>query len=178
MSPEQQAEMQRLQQQQPPAGDPAPAPQVDPAAAPAAPVEAPVAPAIQEEPTPEQLQAAKEVLGIDQIEAQLQQSKENGIREELSKKYPNVPADKVAEEIARIEKTDPALAQAMKNNPVGLDHVYAALNATIAPPADPDDITNSADNGGNLHNPETMEKLNKGEKVSDTELGDFILENS
>ena len=171
------AAMQAAQQQQ---VDPNAAPQqVDPAmAAPQQGDPAMMAPAVQEEPTPEQLQAAKEVLGIDQIEAQLQQSKENGIREELSKKYPNVPKDKVDEEIARIEKTDPALAAAMKGNTTGLDHVYAALNATIAPPADPDDITNSADNGGNLHNPETMAKLDKGEKVSEVELGDFILENS
>lgn len=133
-------------------------------------------------PTPDQLMEAKKMLGLDAVEAAnqqnaaiLQQMQQDAMMQQMSAKYPDVPADKVQEEIARIEKEDPALAAAMLNSKGGVETVFKALKADMQPPAKPDDTTDSADNGGEDPLDTIGKKLKDGKKVSHVELGQFII---
>lgn len=133
-------------------------------------------------PSPEQLAEAKRMLGLDVVEEAneknagiLRQMQQDAMMQQMAAKYPDVPADKVQEEIGRIEKTDPALAAAMLNSKGGMETVFKALKADMQPPAEPDATTDSADNGGEDPIDIIGKKLKDGKNVSHVELGQFII---
>jgi len=140
---------------------------------------------MQEQPQqPEQqvdeVQMAKEALGLDayekelqEMKAQLQESKEKAVFKEVSKKYDGVDPDLVQKELDKLAETKPQIAQALKSDPDGLDMLFTKVKASMQPEEKPDEITDSGSNGGN-NNSDFNKKLENG-NATEVDLGDFIL---
>ena len=154
------------------------------------------APMIEEQQTPEfagmqqqtqqasqqvdEVQMAKEALGLDAyeqqlqaVQMQLQESKDKAIFEEVSKKYEDIDPDLVQKELTKLAETKPQIAEALKSDPDGLDMLFAKVKTSMQPEEKPDEITDSGNSGGN-ENSDFNKKLEKG-TANEIDLGDFIL---
>jgi len=159
MSPEEMAAMQQHLQEQ---GGQVPASQQMPDASP-------------QEPDPAQLAEAERILGLDVVKQQLAQMQQGAMLEKISAKYPDVPMDKAMEELAKYEEKDPAMAANIRGSEAGLEMFFKGLNADVRPTAKPDAITDSGDNGGAEARDTIKERLDTGKKVTDVQLGEYIL---
>ncbi len=137
------------------------------------------APAQQQQPVDE-VQMAKEALGLDAYEqelqamkAQLQESKEKAVFEEVSKKYDDIDPTLVQKELEKLAETKPQIAEALKADPDGLDMLFAKVKSSMQPEEKPDEITDSGSSGGN-ESSDFNKKVEKG-TASEIDLGDFIL---
>ncbi len=139
---------------------------------------------MQQAPAPQdEVQMAKEALGLDtyeqklaQMQAQLQESKDKAIFEEVSNKYEDVDASLVEKELEKVGAENPQLAEMIKSDPKGLDMLFAKVKTEMQPTETPDEITDSGNSGGNNDN-SFNKKVEKG-NASEIDLGDFILEQS
>jgi len=129
------------------------------------------------------VQMAKEALGLDvyekelaQIQAQLQESKDKAIFEEVSKKYDDIDASLVEKELEKIGTENSQLAKMIKSDPKGLDMLFAKVKTEMQPLEKPDEITDSGSSVGNNDN-SFNKKVEKG-NATEIDLGDFILEQS
>jgi hypothetical protein len=142
----------------------------------------PVAPQAQPQPdpqTPDEVEQAKELLGlsqtedtVSQLQAQMQSMQEDKIRDSMSAKYPDIPYEIVEKEIAKVEAINPQFAQAMRTTPDGMDMAYRASQASMRPQEKPDNLTDGESGGGQGENLD--EVVRKG-NASDYDLGQFII---
>jgi len=138
-------------------------------------------PAPAGQPTPEELEMAKKLLGIEDIQRQAQEAQEKLKQIEMERtksvvmsKYPNVPIDLVEQEIAKVEQTNPQLAEAMKLNPDLMEMAVKAVLASVKPNEEPDKITQGAGASDTTPEDEITDKVKKGQADQIT-LGDYIL---
>jgi len=138
-------------------------------------------PAPAGQPTPEELEMAKKLLGIEDIQKQAQEAQEKLKQIEMERtksvvmsKYPNVPIDLVEQEIAKVEQTNPQLAEAMKLNPDLMEMAVKAVLASVKPNEEPDKITQGAGASDTTPEDEITDKVKKGQADQIT-LGDYIL---
>jgi len=139
-------------------------------------------PQMQQQPQQPQddVQMAKEALGLDtyeqqlaQMQAQIQESKDKAIFEEVSKKYEDIDPDLVQKELTKLEETKPQMAEALKSDPEGMEMLFSKVKTSMQPTEKPDEITDSGNNGGN-ENSDFNKKIEKG-TANEIDLGDFIL---
>ena len=137
---------------------------------------------LPQEQTADEVQLAKEALGLNEYEQQLQamqqqlaQSKEKAIFEEVSSKYKDVDTEVVNKEIEKLQQENPQMAEMIKSDPQGLDMVFAKVKAEMTPAEKPDEITDSG-SAGSINN-DLAKKFDDG-TASEVDLGDFILEAS
>jgi len=138
-------------------------------------------PAPAGQPTPEELEMAKKLLGIEDIQKQAQEAQEKLKQIEMERtksvvmsKYPNVPIDLVEQEIAKVEQTNPQLAEAMKLNPDLMEMAVKAVLASVKPNEKPDNITQGAGASDTTPEDEITDKVKKGQ-ADEITLGDYIL---
>jgi hypothetical protein len=132
------------------------------------------------QPTPDELEMAKKLLGIEEIQRQAMEAQQKlkelemeRTKEQVMKKYPNVPIDLVEQEIAKVEKTNPQLAEAMKLNPDLMEMAVKAVLASVKPQEQPDKITQGTGTDTNPDD-ELTEIVKKGQ-ADEIALGDYIL---
>lgn len=133
----------------------------------------------QQQAPKDDVQMAKEALGLDAYEQQLQamqaqlaESNQKAMFNELSSQYKNVPIEEVNKALAELEQTNPQMAQMMKSDKSGLDLMFKKVQAEMKPTETPDEITDSGDAGGEMS--DFNKKLKDG-TASEVELGEFIL---
>jgi len=138
-------------------------------------------PATAGQPTPDELEMAKKLLGIEEIQKQAQEAQEKLKQIEMERtksvvmsKYPNVPIDLVEQEIAKVEQTNPQLAEAMKLNPDLMEMAVKAVLASVKPNEKPDNITQGSGASDTSPEDEITDKVKKGQADQIT-LGDYIL---
>ena len=131
----------------------------------------------------DEVQMAKEALGLDtyeqqlaQMQQQLQASQDKAIFEEVSNKYEDVDASLVEKELEKVGAENPQLAEMIKSDPKGLDMLFAKVKTEMQPEEKPDEIIDSGNSGGNNDN-SFNQKVEKG-NANEIDLGDFILEQS
>lgn len=129
------------------------------------------------------VQMAKEALGLDQYEQQLQamqqqlqESQQKSIFNEVSEKYEDIDPSLVEKELEKLQTENPQMAEVIKSDPKGLDMLFAKVKTEMQPDEKPDEITDSGNAGGN-ENSNFIKKVEKGE-ATEIDLGDFILETS
>ena len=134
---------------------------------------------MQQQPQ-DDVQMAKEALGLDtyeqqlaQMQEQIQESKDKAIFEEVSKKYEDIDPDLVQKELTKLAETKPQIAEALKSDPEGIEMLFSKVKTSMQPTEKPDEITDSGNNGGN-ENSDFNKKIEKG-TASEIDLGDFIL---
>jgi hypothetical protein len=138
---------------------------------------APKQPAPQAEPSPEEIEQAKKLLGLDKverIEEEFKELKSKAIRDQMHAKFPDVPDDVVEEEIKKFEAINPQLAEAMRTTPEGMEMAYKAAMASIRPSEKPDNLTNGSETGDGDRKDELSEKVKSG-NADEVDLGSFIL---
>ena len=171
------AELMGQEGQTPPAQDPAM--QQPPAQDPAAmqqPTAQPGQPPVQQppaEPTPDDIEQAKKILGVDGMQEQLERLVEQNVKAQVSAKYPDVPYEIVEKEIEKVAAIDPNFAKAMRTTPEGMDMAYRSAMAAYKPQEKPDNLTEDEGNGGQNEDP-IEDAVRKGE-ADDVSLGDYIL---
>lgn len=145
------------------------------------------APNTHEMPTqaPEQVdevQMAKEALGLDAYEQQLQamqaqlaESNNKAMLNEVSSQYEGVPVEEVEKALTAMAETNPQMAEMMKSDKNGLDMLFKKVQSEMKPDEKPDEITDSGDAGGDMG--DFNKKLKDG-NANEVDLGDFILNNS
>jgi hypothetical protein len=134
-------------------------------------------PPTQSEPSPEEIEQAKKLLGldkVDQMEQEFKQLKAKAIQDQMHAKFPNVPDDVVEEEIKKFEAINPQLAEAMRTTPEGMEMAYKAALASIKPKETPDNLTNGSETGEEDRKNDLAEKVKTG-KADEVDLGSFIL---
>ena len=129
----------------------------------------------------DEIEQAKQLLGLDQTQAALQSMEQKLQQLELEKaeaqmraKYPDVPPEAVEKEIERMKNADPNFAESLKNNPAGLEMVYRAARAELNPKEKPDQLTDDGGSGG-AGGEEGLEEIVKSGKADDFSLGSYIL---
>lgn len=130
----------------------------------------------------DQIEQAKQLLGLDQTQQTLQQMQEQlqamaleKTNAQLQAKYPDVPEDAVKAEIEKMAEIDPNFAESLKNNPAGLEMVYRAAKAASQPKDTPDNLTDDGGAGGAGAGGENLEELVKKGTADDFALGNYIL---
>jgi len=137
----------------------------------------------QVQPTQDdEVQMAKQALGLDiyeqQLEAmksQLEQSRENAIFKEVSSQFEDVPPEEVEKEIKEMSEKNPQMANVIKSDKDGLEMLFKKVQSEMKPKEKPDEITDSGDAGGEV---DDLSKKIKDGTASEIDLGDFILKNS
>lgn len=136
----------------------------------------------QQQQPMDEIQMAKEALGLDKyevqmqaIQAQLQESNQKAMFNEMSSSFKNVPQEEVQKAIAKIAETNPQMAQMMTSSREGMELAFKKVQSEMKSTETPDEITDSGDAGS--QNGDFASKLKNG-KASEVELGDFILQNS
>lgn len=139
------------------------------------------APAPQPGQELDEIEQAKQLLGLDQTQAAIQTMEQKLQELELEKtaaqlqaKYPDVPKEAVEKEIERMKNADPNFAESLKNNPAGLEMIYRAARAELSPKDKPDQLTDDGGSGG-AGGEEGLEEIVKSGKADDFRLGNYIL---
>lgn len=129
----------------------------------------------------DEIQMAKEALGLDgyekqlqQMQAQLAQSNQKAMFNELSSVHKDVPVEEVEKAITELEATNPQMAQMMRTDKAGLEMMFNQVKSKMKPTETPDEITDSGEAGGDIGD---FNKKIKNGTASEVDLGDFILGN-
>lgn len=136
----------------------------------------PEQPAMQQqpaEPTPDDIEQAKKLLGLNEIQEHLERMMAENVRAAVSAKYPDVPYEIVEKEIEKVAAIDPNFAKAMRTTPEGMDMAYRSAMAAYKPQEKPDNLTEDEGNGGQEEDP-LLDKVKSG-NADDVVLGDYIL---
>lgn len=157
------------------AAQPQPAAQLQPAAQPA-PEAAPT--------SPEDIELAKKMLGLDKIEQQALEAQQKLRELEVERtqavikaKYPDLPIDLVQKEIEKVKQANPKLAEAMETNPDLMEMAAKSALMSIKPTEKPDTITQGQGDGQRNPQDELVDKIKKGD-ATNFDLGDYILSSS
>lgn len=126
----------------------------------------------------DEVQMAKEALGLDAYEQQLQAmqaqltaSNQKAMMNEFSSKYEDVPQEEVEKKLVELEASNPNIRQ----DKMMMDMVFQNVKSQMNPTDKPDEITDSGDAGGEMG--DFNKKLKDG-NANEVDLGDFILSNS
>lgn len=129
-------------------------------------------------PSQDDLTLAKQALGLDkmeqqyaQINAQLQAAQEKAMFNEVASRNPDVDIKLVEQEIAKVAQDNPALAQQLRSNEMGIDMLFKKVASEMQPKHKPDEITDSGESGGDYS---FSDKIKNG-SASEIDLGDYIL---
>ena len=129
---------------------------------------------------PQEIELAKKLLGLDAVEQQAKQAleelnriKQERVKQEVLSKYPDVTEDIVNQEIQKLAKINPQLAEAVKTDPEAFEVVVKSALASITPNNKPDRITETGGSGNNVTD-DLESKVKKGQ-ADDITLGDYIL---
>ncbi len=151
-------------------------------------VQAPVAPSVelqqqmQQQAPVDDVAMAKEALGIDGVEqqladmqAQLVESNQKAMMNEISSEFKDVPVEEVTKALETMATTNPQMAQMMQQDANGLKMMFQQVQSQMKPTETPDEITDSGD-AGDISLGDFQNKLKDG-NASEVDLGDFILAN-
>lgn len=125
---------------------------------------------------------AKQALGLDTYEqqlqamqAQLQEANTKAMFNEVSSEFKDVDIELVNAELAKMTETNPQMAEMMKSNKDGLEMLFRTVQTKTKPAETPDEITDSGDSGSQKAG-DLSSKIKNG-TANEMELGDFILGN-
>lgn len=131
----------------------------------------------------DEISLAKQALGLDQYEqqiqtmqAQMQESQNKAMFNEVSSANKDVDPALVQAELTKIEQANPQLAQMLRTTKDGLDMLFKKVVSEMKPKESPDEITDSGDAGSNANS--DIDKKIKSGTASEVDLGDFILANA
>lgn len=133
----------------------------------------------QQVPMEDELASAKEALGLDKTEQtmsdmqnQMNTMMEDGLKQTMANKFPNIPYEIVEKEIAKVEAINPEFAASMRTTQQGMEMAYKTAQASITPKEKPDNLTDGESGGG--QGEDIVETIRNG-KANDFDLGDFII---
>lgn len=157
LTPEQVAQMQQSQQQNAGGGQP-----------PLDPMQQQQLPMEQEPTLEEQKAEARTMLGVDEMQKQLNIIQENArmtaqvTRKDLMKKKYEISGDDLDTELAKIKETDPVWYEQMLDSDVGMEQVAKGMRANTKPTNVPDDVLDSGGGGGGEGASDSIAKVKKG----------------
>jgi len=133
------------------------------------------------QPSPDDIEMAKKLLGLDQLQQQAQEAQQK-LREleiertkaQIAQKYPNVPIDLVEKEIEKIGQVNPQFAESMQTNPMLMDIAVKSVLASVKPQDKPDTITQGNGSANTSPEDDLTNKVKKGQ-VDEVGLGAYIL---
>ena len=127
----------------------------------------------------EQINQARDALGIQAMAEELQAMKDNAtynanLAQTISQ-YPNVTKEALETELKKLDEKNPSLANAIRLSADGMDMFAKGLSATITPNTKVDNITDDTNTANNTNNSENalVGKI-KGGKASEVELGSYL----
>jgi len=129
----------------------------------------------------DEIQMAKEALGLDRyeqqisnIQAQLQQSANQAMLNEMSTKYKDVPISEVQKAMQNLAVSNPQMHQLVQTSKDGLEMLFKSIHGEMSPKETPDEMLD----GGVSGTISDFSKKLKNNTATEIDLGDFILENS
>ena len=123
-------------------------------------------------PPQDDVTQAKELLGISEMQEQMNEMKAEKIRESMTSKYPDIPYEIVQKEIDKVTAINPQFGEAMKTTQEGMEMAYRSAQALTKPQEKPDNLTDGESGGGQGENLDEM--VMKGQ-ADDFNLGQFII---
>ena len=138
---------------------------------------------MQQQPQVDDVTLAKQALGLDQYEMQIQQmqaqmeeSKNNALFKEVSLAHTNTDPDLVKAELLKMQETNPQMAQMLTGTKEGLDMLFTKVRASMKPTDAPDNLNESGDTGINSSG-DYNKKVSEG-TANEVDLGEFVLQNA
>jgi len=115
----------------------------------------------------EQKAEARKLLGVDEMEKQLNLIKENAriqsqqTRKDLVMKRYDISSDDLEKELTKVKEADPVWYEQLIDSDIGMDQVAKGMRANQKPTNKPDDVIDSGGGGGEPQS-DVIAKVRKG----------------